>query len=100
MSGISLDLINARGLDPEDWENLVLKVYRRLIKLTPKDTGFAAGNWEYSFDEETAHFENDTPYISYLEDGWSSQAPDGIIQVVVSELGAMVEDYDLGDPHT
>lgn len=100
MSGISLEIVNSRQMSVEDWEELVSEVLDRLIALTPVDTGNCADGWVESHGDDWASFENDVEYASFLEDGWSSQAPNGMIKPTIRWLRDRVLSYDLGEPRT
>lgn len=62
-------------------------------ELTPVDTGYAQSNWRLRSSSGGATFENDTPYISYLEDGWSDQAPDGMIGPALDLFPDILKQY-------
>lgn len=92
------------------------KLYNNIVDRTPRDTGYARHNWKYTLD--TPPYEplprpsktfyekpeglflqeipfgsvitiyNNTPYIEYLEDGWSGQAPLGMVQISMWEAEA------------
>lgn len=93
MPGIRLNITNTGRLSPDDWDDLCAEVLSRLEELTPVDTGFCQSNWTESHTDTSATFENDTEYASYLDRGWSSQAPDGMIQPLLDELPDMLEAY-------
>lgn len=83
---------------PEDfpvevWPDAMEELYRYLIDLTPVDTGFCAEQWDYGVTEDEATFLNDAEYASYLEDGWSKQAPNGMIGPALAELPNILEEY-------
>lgn len=89
----------------------------RIVQKTPVDTGRARANWTVSingsFDYSISQWEgrdpvveasailgadmpafpiiyifNNVHYIGYLEDGWSRQAPVGMVAVTLAELEA------------
>jgi len=100
---------------------LGLEIQRRLMDKTPVDTGRARGNWNASIGEpdfttsettsaaatiakasavvrgfelsEGASFyvSNGLPYIERLEEGYSAQAPNGMVRVTVAELKPLAE---------
>jgi len=100
MSGISLTLQNIEQLDSYQWDRFCQARLRELVNLTPVASGACAAAWELQTDDEFGYFENPMHYASYLEHGWSSQAPDGMIQVLMQEYADWVYDYDLGDART
>ncbi len=86
-------------------ENAVEKAVEDLKIVTPKDTGYAASRWKsyqrnsfkFSFSlknkyllnlTESVHYiENDADYISYLNAGWSKQAPSYFIEQTLISNG-------------
>ena len=92
MPAISLTIENT-SLSPEEFDSLCADVFRELQDNTPVDTGFCRDQWEYWIQGDTATFYNSTEYASYLEDGWSSQAPMGMIGPVLRDLPSMVNGY-------
>ena len=53
---------------------------------TPIRSGYARSQWQLHL--ETAGFEviNEVPYIERLEEGYSKQAPEGILNPTVSQI--------------
>lgn len=92
MPAISLTIENSSLPEPE-FEDLSREVFDRLVQLTPVDTGFCADSWEYDFQGDSCTFYNPCDYASYLDDGWSNQAPDGMTRPVLQELPALVRGY-------
>ena len=62
-------------------ELLLNELLIRVEERTPVDSGNARNNWERTEDG----FKNETPYINRLEDGWSDQAPNGMLRLTVEE---------------
>ena len=99
---------------------IVFDVMRSVIKKSPVDTGRFKGNWQYGvgemptgqldiYDEsgkgtqvhlmgkvpkESAgklhYIVNNLPYSIRLENGWSSQAPSGMVGLTISEYQGIV----------
>ena len=61
--------------------------------LTPVDTGLAQSNWEYRQVSGGAEFYNDTPYVSYLDEGWSDQAPNGMTEPALDNFPSIIKAY-------
>lgn len=59
---------------------------KRVKERTPVDTGYAQSRWELSVDDNGFTLENDADYISYLEAGWSNQAPAGMLGITMVEI--------------
>jgi hypothetical protein len=86
-------------------EDAVDNAIQELKRVTPKDTGYAASRWttykETSFKvsfslknkfllslTETQHVvSNDAEYITYLNAGWSKQAPPYFIEQTLMKSG-------------
>lgn len=91
MPAISIELSNSSGLDPSDFEEVILEFFNDVVSHTPVRTGYAQDGWDYEFeDTDNARVFNDVEYISYLDDGWSSQAPSGMTGPAISRLRAKV----------
>lgn len=98
---------------------ITFEVFSRVIRKTPVDTGRARGNWIASADrpvlvaldgaksEQQAladagavalkqpaggvvFLANNLPYIQRLENGWSDQAPSGMVGTTLSEFPGIV----------
>lgn len=67
------------------------EVYVRIYNRTPVDTGFAQSRWVLTRGKEDFVVSNDAPYISYLENGHSGQAPMGMVAVTMNEIDRIVE---------
>ena len=66
---------------------LVMDMFRNIQIRTPVDTGRARGNWHVEFDgEQSATIYNNLPYMERLENGWSKQAPAGMVRVTLTEF--------------
>lgn len=64
-----------------------------LIELTPVDTGFCADSWEMFGDENLMVFYNNADYSSYLDEGWSNQAPNGITDPALEQLPDILDEW-------
>ena len=64
-----------------------------LEELTPVDTGYAQSLWRMSSESGGATYTNDCPYISYLDEGWSDQAPDGMISPALDAFPDILKSY-------
>lgn len=73
------------------------EVFNMIVDATPVATGYAAGQWRLQGDT----ISNDCEYISYLEDGWSDQAPDGMVGPALDEMPSLLREamsnYDSGN---
>ena len=97
-------------------QKIALQVLRGVVLKTPVDTGRARGNWQVTIGEpaegEVANLDpsggstisegtarilgainfvviwvvNNLPYIERLEDGYSTQAPEGMVVVTLAEI--------------
>lgn len=64
-----------------------------LIELTPVDTGFCSESWELVIDDDLAVFHNNADYSSYLDEGWSQQAPDGITDPALEQFPDILDEW-------
>ena len=95
-----------------------MQLLERIVMMTPVDTGRARGNWQASIDDpvssvlvttskngqtainkgirviervtsgQSIWISNNLPYIEALENGWSGQAPAGMLSVALAEVGS------------
>jgi hypothetical protein len=100
---------------------VALELFTRIIYKTPVDTGRARANWQVSIGTrpsgtveiddksgnatvsqataksagfkagDTIYLANNLPYIRRLEDGYSQQAPAGMVTLTVQEFAAVVK---------
>lgn len=93
MPGIGLELSNDSDFPADRWLDICEQVLSALEEHTPVHTGFCRDSWNMSFGLESTYFYNNCSYASYLDEGWSSQAPSGIIQPVLQEVSSIVNGY-------
>jgi hypothetical protein len=55
-------------------------------KRTPKRTGAASRAWKEQGTGADTVVSNDKPYIQRLDDGYSKQAPGGILKPTIKEI--------------
>lgn len=65
---------------------------KRVKERTPVRTGYAQSRWEMNSDNQGFTLENDADYISYLEAGWSNQAPAGMLGITMVEVPDIVDE--------
>ena len=87
MATIEVRIHNDLGLDQDEFEALCEEIFDEIVSNTPVDTGYAQSQWEIDFPKDgVCDIWNDCDYISYLEDGHSSQAPDGMVQLALDKF--------------
>ena len=72
-----------------------------LKRVTPRKTGYAASRWKYDLEIDQngviiGTIDNDAPYIQYLNQGSSRQAPAYFIErtlIAIGEIDASTVDY-------
>lgn len=75
---------------PDEVVPLVMDdLFRLIVDATPVRTGYAQSQWK--LDGTT--ISNDCDYISFLEDGWSDQAPDGMVAPALEQLSDIIQTY-------
>lgn len=103
------------------YKRLTLEILRRVVFLTPVDTGRARGNWQLTIAQpateqipvvkgstpdpvsagantlgrlnelDIVYISNNVPYIGFLERGSSDQAPGGMVAVTLGSLSEMFQ---------
>lgn len=87
MPSIEVTISNDLGLEPDEFQSLCDDIYNEIIDNTPVDTGYAQSRWEINFiNDNTCEISNDCDYISYLEDGHSKQAPNGMVDIALQKF--------------
>lgn len=66
-------------------------LYKRIVEMTPVDSGRAKNGWSLEFKWDTATIINQVPYIIYLEYGHSKQAPHGMVRLNVQKWNKIIE---------
>ncbi len=85
--------IETRRLSEADFEDVCQQVFDYVVAISPVDTGFFQGEWEIDFNYPECDIYNDADYASYLDEGWSKQAPQGIIGPATVYLRKLVQGY-------
>lgn len=63
------------------------KLKEDLVAATPVDTGFARSEWKTLNKGNSVEISNDAPYIKYLNEGSSKQAPANFIEKTALAYG-------------
>lgn len=92
MSTISFTVRNT-SMTSEAFAEFCDEVQARLEELTPVDTGYCQDSWSQNWSPASCTFINDADYSSFLDDGWSKQAPNGMTAVVLDELDSIADNY-------
>lgn len=92
MPAISLT-INNTSLDEDRFRDVCDEMLDLLMDLTPVDTGLCRDSWMMDFDPSSCTFSNDTEYASYLDEGWSKQAPNGMVTPALEKLPEIIQGY-------
>lgn len=93
MPSITLTLINSNPeqISPEDWEEICEELFEEIKENTPLDTGYCQSQWEISQTADDIFvIVNSAEYASFLEDGWSDQAPNGMVQPALEKLPSLI----------
>jgi hypothetical protein len=82
-------------LEPTDFRDLCAEFLDLLMDLTPVDTGTCRDSWVIEgWAESEATFFNSPDYSSFLDEGWSEQAPDGMTGPALEQLDDLADKYD------
>lgn len=109
--------LDVRGESDKVVRTATLELFSGIIKSTPVDTGRARGNWQTSVGQpqggtlertgmeaaltevqatvpegagQVVYLSNNLPYIERLENGWSQQAPIGMVRINVDRVRQML----------
>lgn len=109
--------LDVRGESDRVVRTATLELFSGIIKSTPVDTGRARGNWQTSVGQpqggtlertgmeaaltevqatvpegagQLVYLSNNLPYIERLENGWSQQAPIGMVRINVDRVRQML----------
>lgn len=93
MGTVTLTVRNRWRLSGDDWESFSEDFKELLEELTPVDTGYCQESWEMDVGDDQTTFHNSAEYSSFLDDGWSDQAPSGMTSPALDELDSLVEPY-------
>lgn len=86
MSSLSVTLTNDIGLSEDQFAAICERVFDEIVARTPVDTGRCADAWTITMDGNTCYIDNPTPYVSFLEDGHSQQAPNGMVAITLADV--------------
>jgi hypothetical protein len=70
-----------------------LNMFGRIVKRTPVDTGRLRNNWQMTSNVQLGQrlfITNNLPYAQRIEDGYSQQAPAGMVKVTINEFDSIV----------
>lgn len=85
--------VETRRLSEEDFLDVCEQTFDYIQEISPVDTGYFESQWEMDFNFPECDFINNTDYASYLDDGWSKQAPNGITQPAIRFIQSLVNGY-------
>lgn len=87
MSSLSVVLNNDLELPEETFKALCERIFSEIVDRTPVDTGLCQSSWIITFlSDSECEISNPVPYVSFLEDGHSKQAPSGMVQITLDEV--------------
>lgn len=83
--------INQDYFPDEVFDQVVNEIFNMIVDATPVATGFAQSQWTLDIGDTDARIANDCEYISFLEDGWSDQAPNGMVAPALDALPDLLD---------
>lgn len=86
-------VVNNTRLDEYTFQSVCEELLDTLMDLTPVDTGFCRDSWSMDFSPASCTFVNDAEYASYLDEGWSQQAPNGMTKPALEKLPTIIAGY-------
>lgn len=93
MADISITVNRPPDIPPEVFISAMEDVFQIIVDSTPVDTGTCQAAWVSDISSDEATFFNPTEYASYLDEGWSNQAPNGIIDPALAEIPDLFNNY-------
>ncbi len=96
MPDVRATLINSnpQEIDEDTWIQICIEVFDLVVANSPVDTGNFRDSWEIT---EVApgiiEIYNPVEYASFLEDGWSSQAPNGVLEPAIQRLPSIIRSH-------
>ena len=96
MPSVKATLINSnpQEISDEDWSSICLELFDVVVALSPVDTGAFQDAWELNQPaRDIFEILNTLEYASFLEDGWSAQAPNGVLEPALQRLPSIIRRY-------
>lgn len=93
MGTLTFIVKNRYSLSPAIWEDICNDLLNFVQDITPVDTGYCQEHWEMDVSDTDATFYNSAEYASFLDDGWSNQAPAGMSGPAKDEFNNLVAQY-------
>ena len=93
MGTIRLAIRRPDDLPIDVWLHSCEDLLDLLIELTPVDTGFCSESWEMQLDEDLVVYHNNAEYASYLDEGHSSQSPNGMTDPALEQLPDIFDEW-------
>lgn len=90
MGTLTLNVTNGARLPDRTFETLVFGLFEEIVWRTPVDTGYCMSRWEIQPGDGYFTITNDAPYVSFLEAGWSKQAPVGMVKPALKNFKEQV----------
>lgn len=89
MPDVKATLINSnpQEVSVEDWAEICYELFSLVLANSPVDTGAFVASWELNqIADDIWEIYNPIGYASFLEDGWSGQAPRGVLDPAIERL--------------
>ena len=85
---------NPKEISEEVWAEICFELFNIVLANSPVDTGEYLANWQLNrLADDIWELYNPLEYASFLEDGWSGQAPNGVVGPAIDELPEILRDY-------
>lgn len=96
MPSVKLTLINTNPerIDADSWEAICQELFDMVVENSPVDTGQFQESWELNqIADDIWEIFNPLEYASFLEDGWSDQAPNGVLEPALESLPSLIQQH-------
>lgn len=93
MPGISIDFTRGRDIPVEAFQDAIDELFDWVVDHTPVRTGRLMRSWILNMNNDSAELINSQPYASYIDEGISMQAPNGLIGPALVEFQNLLAYY-------
>lgn len=90
MPAVVFSIQNSSDYPEQEWRDICDEVFQFLFDITPVDTGNCRDSLRMNYGYTETDYIWDADYASYLDNGWSNQAPEGMTKPALRFLRDLV----------
>ena len=90
MGQLYITVNRPKSVPLDTWYEVAKKCLDYVIDISPVDTGRFSESWTLSTTDEGFVLHDDCEYSSYLDRGWSKQAPQGLTRPLLEYLKSLL----------